>query len=225
MALRQQTRPAATPTNGSRSGLRSPTGAATARRSVPLALVGLASVVVGALVFLTLYTTLDRRQPVLVAARDVAPGQVIAAEDLTEARISVSEGAAWVPADQRGDVVGRPAAVGLASGAILAPSQVGQSSGLRAGQAEVGVALTPGQAPLALRQGSRVQVVDNGGDIPGERAAPVVLSDQAVVTDVGAPSAASATTVVSLTLPAQEAAAVAAAGAAGRVSLVVVSSS
>ncbi len=222
MALRQQSRPAATPTNGSRSRLRSPTGAATARRSVPLALVGLASVVVGALVFLTLYTTLDRRQSVLVAARDVAPGQVIAAEDLTEARVSVSEGAAWVPADQRGDVVGRPAAVGLTSGAILAPSQVGESSGLRAGQAEVGVALGPGQAPLALRQGSRVQVVDNGGDIPGEQAGPVVLSDHAVVSDVGAPSA---TTVVSLTLPAQEAAAVAAAGAAGRVSLVVVSSS
>lgn len=219
MALRQQTRPPAT--NGSRGALGSPGGVAIGTRSVPLALVGVASVVVGALLFLGLYTSLDSRQSVLVVARDVAPGQVIAAEDLAEARVSVSEGAAWVPASQRSEVIGQPAAVGLAPGAILAPSQLGESSGLGAGQAEVGVALKPGQAPLALRRGSRVEVIDNGADAAGMQARPVVLSKEGVVSDVGMPSATSATTVVSLTVPHEDAAAVAAAGAAGRVSLVV----
>jgi hypothetical protein len=223
MALRQQIRPPAT--NGSRGALDPPGGVAIGTRSVPLALVGVASVVVGALVFLGLYTSLDRRQAVLVVARDVSPGQVLTAEDLTEARVSVSEGAAWVPASQRVEVIGQPAAVGLAPGAILAPSQLGESSGLRADQAEVGVVLKPGQAPLALRKGSRVEIIDNGRDAAGSQARPVVLSKEGVVSDVGVPSATSATTVVSLTVPQEDAAAVAAAGAAGRVSLVVLASS
>lgn len=224
MALQQQhTR---TPsTNGSRRAPGALAGVTTAKRSTPLALMGLASVVVGALVFLGLYTGLDSRQSVLVVAREVAPGQAIAAADLSEARISVSQGAAWVPASQRAEVVGQPAAVGLAAGAILAPSQVGESSGLREGQAEVGVALKPGQAPLALRKGSRVEVVEHGGEAATGQARPVVLSKQGVVSDVGVPSAASGTTVVSLTVPQEDAAAVAAAGAAGRVSLVVLGAS
>ncbi len=94
-----------------------------------------------------------------------------------------------------------------------------------AGQAEVGVALKPGQAPLALHQGAGVEVIDNGGETAAGQARPVVLTNEAVVSDVGAPSASSGTTVVSLTVPQSDAAAVAAAGAAGRVSLVVVGGS
>jgi hypothetical protein len=223
MAVRDQIRP--TGTNGSRRTVAAPAGIATGTRSVPLALVGVALVVVGALVFLALYASLDTRQSVLVAAHDVAPGQVLAAEDLQVARVSASEGAASVPASRRAEVIGQPAAVGLVRGAILAPAQVGESSGLGAGQAEVGVVLKPGQAPLALHQGARVEVIDNGGEAAAGQARPVVLTNEAVVSDVGTPSASSATTVVSLTVPQPDAAAVAAAGAAGRVSLVVVGGS
>jgi hypothetical protein len=221
MAVRDQIRP--TGTNGSRPAVAAPAGLATGTRSVPLALVGVALVVVGALVFLALYASLDTRQSVLVATRDVAPGQVLAAEDLEVARVSASEGAASVPASRRAEVIGQPAAVGLVRGAILAPAQVGESSGLRMGQAEV--VLKPGQAPLALHQGARVEVIDNGGETAAGQARPVVLTNEAVVSDVGAPSASSGTTVVSLTVPQPDAAAVAAAGAAGRVSLVVVGGS
>jgi hypothetical protein len=199
-------------------------GPAEGTRSAPLALVGVASVLVGALVFLGLYSGMNNRQSVLVANRPVAAGQVIAAEDLVTADVAASEGTAVVSASQRAAVVGQTAAVGLVPGAILAPSQLGASSGLQAGQAQVGVALKPGQAPLGLRKGSRVKVVDSGGAVAGEDIEAVVLSSDAVVSDVGATSASSATTVVSLSLAESDATAVAAAGVAGRVSLVVLPS-
>ena len=224
MTAHQQLQRSTPSTNGNNNALGPPVGAAEGTRSTPLALLGVASVVVGALVFLGIYTSIDSRQSVLVAARRVAPGQVITAEDLTTASVSVSEGTEVVPASGAADVVGQTAAVGLVPGAILSPSQLGASSGLQAGRAQVGVALKPGQAPLGLRQGSRVMVVGSDGAPGTEDATPVVLSSDAVVSDVGSPSASSATTVVSLTVAEGDATAVAAAGAAGLVSLVVLPS-
>lgn len=199
-------------------------GPGAARRSTPMALVGVAAVVVGALVFLGLYVGADRRQSVLVAARPVAPGQIIVAEDLGVADIAVSEGTGVVPASQAGAVVGQSAAVGLVPGAVLSPAQLGASSGLQGGQAQVGAILQPGQAPLGLRQGSRVRVVDTGATAAGEDVPARVVSADAVVSDVGAASSASTSKVVSLIVPEAEATAVAAAGAAGRLSLVVIPS-
>jgi hypothetical protein len=223
MAVHQQLRRSPPATNGTSSG-GGLAGAAASQRSTPLALVGVASVVVGALVFFGIYTGIDTRQSVLVAARPVAAGQVVTSEDLRVADVAASEGTAVVPAAQIAAVVGQTAAVSLVPGAILAPSQLGASSGLQAGQAQVGVALKPGQAPLGLRKGSRVKVVDSGGAVAGEDIEAVVLSSDAVVSDVGATSASSATTVVSLSLAESDATAVAAAGVAGRVSLVVLPS-
>ena len=164
MAAHQQLRRSTPTTNGNNNALGPPAGAAEGTRSTPLALLGVASVVVGALVFFGIYTSIDSRQAVLVAARQVAPGQVISAEDLTTASVSVPEGTAVVPASAAADVVGQTAAVGLVPGAILSPSQLGASSGLQPGRAQVGVALKPGQAPLGMRQGSRAN--EKGTDLP-----------------------------------------------------------
>ena len=220
----QQLRRTAPATNGTHSPAGGSAGAAAGQRSAPLALVGVGAVVAGALVFLGIYTSIDSRQSVLVAARPVAPGQVIVAEDLGVADVAAPEGTATVPASDSAAVVGQTAAVGLVPGAILAPSQLGASSGLQAGQAQVGVALKPGQAPLGLRKGSQVAVVASGDPATGGDADVRVLSGEAVVSDVGPPSASSATMVVSLTVPEGDATEVAAAGAAGRVSLVVLPS-
>ncbi len=224
MASTQQLRDNRPTTNGTHRTISTLAGAAVGRRSAPLALVGVAAVVVGALVFLGLYAGIDSRQSVLVATRVVAPGQVITAEDLGVVSISVAEGTAVVPSAEASSVVGQTAAVGLVPGAILSPSQLGASSGLQPGQAQVGVALQPGQSPLGLRKGSRVRVVDSGGVVGGEEVNAAVLSTEAVVSDVGPASASSGTSVVSLTVPEQDATAVAAAGNAGRVSLVVLPS-
>jgi len=191
-----------------------------------MAIVGVAAVVVGALVALALYTNLDRRQTVLAVRRPVAAGGVIAVEDLYQVRVSPAAGITPIPVSRSTTVVGRTAAVPLVQGTLLVQAQLGSAATLQAGQAIVGLALKPGQAPASLRAGTRVEVIDtvkatNAGDQPR----PVVLSSSAVVTpsdgDGAAKASSNGTTLVSLTLPAGDAPAVAAAGKDGRVSLVV----
>ncbi|MFP5375947.1 MAG: SAF domain-containing protein [Acidimicrobiia bacterium] len=191
-------------------------GIAQARRSMPMALIGLLSLVIGAVVAAGLFLGGDDRQAVLVVARPVAAGQVIAAGDLAVAEASLS-GAEALPASERSEVVGKTAAVGLAPGTVLAPSQLGARSGLGRGEAVVGVAVKAGQAPAGLRAGTRVRVVDTGGTAGVPPAA--VVSNSAVVTDVDRTD--TGTVVASLRVPEGDAVAVAAAGAAGRASLVV----
>ena len=207
--------------NGSSSRPRLPAGMAEGRRSPSMALVGLASLVLGALVAAGAYVGLDRRQSVLVVARPVASGQVIAAEDLRVAEVSASPGAATVPSGRRGEVVGKTAAAALVPGAVLAPAHVGTTSSLGRGEAVVGVPLKAGQAPSGLRAGTRVQVVDTGGTA----SAPLVVASGAVVADLQRSETGSGVTVASLRVPDDDAVDVAAAGAAGRVSLVVLPAS
>jgi flagella basal body P-ring formation protein FlgA len=209
-------------TNGARlPGPSSTVGAGSPRRSAPMALAGLTAVVLGALLFAGLYVGLDRRRPVLVVTRPVAAGALITAEDLGEAKASVGPSMA-LSASRRRDVVGKAAATGLVPGSLLAPSQVGGSSALQRGEALVGLSLKSGQFPAALRPGARVQVVDVGRPSgTADQTRPVVLSETAVVTAVGRPEASTGATPMSVSLPEREAAAVVAASAAGRASLVV----
>ena len=196
-------------------------GAGAPRRSAPMALAGLTAVVLGALLFAGLYVGLDRRRSVLVVTRPVAAGALITVQDLDEAKASVSPSMA-LSAGRRGDVVGKAAATGLAPGSLLAPSQVGGSSPLQRGEALVGLSLKSGQFPAALRPGTRVQVVDVGRPSgTADQTRPAILSEAAVVTAVGRPEASTSTTPMSVSLPEREAAAVVAASAAGRASLVV----
>ncbi len=227
MATRSPTRPrpaSADGANGSRPiGAKPATSSlVTTRRSAPMALVGMAAVVAGALLFLALYTSVDRRQAVLAVARPVAAGQVISAADLRVVRVASSPGVEAVAAAQRSSVVGKTAAVSLVAGGLLSPSQLGAASTLQAGMAVVGMALKPGQAPSSLRAGARVQVVDTIRANQADQSKPIVLSTTAVVSSVAkADNTTSATTLVSLTLSSADAPAVAAAGLDGRLSLVV----
>jgi hypothetical protein len=230
MATRTPGRAVAPPssTNGSRKRP-TPSGAGglgTAKRSVPMALVGVAAVVLGALLALALYTSVDRRQAVLAVRRPVAAGQVIAPEDLRQVRVSTADGITPVPVSRSATVVGKSAAVALVPGTLITSDHVGAPSSLQAGQAIVGVALKVGQAPAALPPGTRVQVVTTVKGGGTDQARPVVLTSSAVVAPAAAANGAqakpttSAITVVSLIVPANEAPAVAVAAADGQVSLV-----
>ena len=201
-------------------------GVGSAKRSAPMAIVGAGAVVVGALIALALYTGLDRRQTVLAVGRSVAAGGVITAEDLYQVKVAPAAGIAPVPVSQANTVVGQTAAVGLVKGTLLVREQLGSRSTLQAGQAVVGLALKPGQAPATLRPGTRVEVIDTVKPTSaGDQPRPVVLTASAVVAppdgDAPAKPAANGVTLVSLTLPAADAPAVAAAAMDGRVSLVV----
>ncbi len=235
MATQTSGRPLVPPaaTNGSRprsarNGT-GPAGLGSAKRSAPMAIFGVGAVVVGALIALALYTGLDRRQTVLAVGRPVAAGGVITTEDLYQVKVAPAAGITPVPVSRAGEVVGKTAAVGLVRGTLLVKAQLGSPSTLQAGQAVVGLALKPGQAPATLRPGTRVEVIDtvkptNAGDQPR----PVVLTASAFVAPLdGAAQAKPSTngiTLVSLTMPAADAPAVAAAAMDGRVSLVVLPS-
>ncbi len=188
-----------------------------------MALFGVAAVAAGALLALALYTSVDRRQAVLAVRRPVAAGQVIAAEDLRQVRVSTADGITPVPVSHSDTVVGKTASVALVPGTLITREHVGAPSSLQGGQAIVGVALKAGQAPAALPPGTRVQIITTA---KGDQPRPVILSNAAVVAPSAAtngaqpkPSSAN-TTVVSLIVPANEAPAVAAAAAEGQVSLV-----
>jgi hypothetical protein len=195
------------------------------QRSVPLAVMGVLLCFLGALVFGALHLRLDHRVAVLALARPVSAGEVIHDADLRVDRVSAS-GLATIPVADRVSVVGHVAAVSLAPGSLLVRSELGSSSTLQAGQAVVGVALKAGQLPGVLRPGDRVLVVDTGtatasssssSATPG---APVT----GTVAAVSEPPDSPGVTVVSLTVDAADAPAIATSASAGHVSLVLVSS-
>ena len=152
-----------------------------ARRRRP-ALVALAVLLIagGAALAGLLAVRIDERTPVLVAAREIAVGQLITKDDLATSRVA-SEGLQLVPADQSGVVVGKYAAQTIPAGRLLDQAMVTQQGFLQAGKAAVGVVLSPGRMPASgLQAGDRVQVVQvKDGEVTA------VLADSALVSSVG----------------------------------------
>jgi hypothetical protein len=95
----------------------------------------------------------------LAVARSVAAGQVIAEADLSVVRVANSSDLQLLPAGQRAQVVGRTAAVPLATGSLLTAGQLGETAWPPAGQAVIAVPVKPGRAPAALTAGTRVVVL------------------------------------------------------------------
>ena len=159
------------------------------------------------------------REPVLALARPVAAGQVITGSDLRVVGLSVAGPVSVVPAWRQAQVTGRTATVSLPAGSLLAAADVGAPFPGR-GQAWLGVALKPGCYPPGLSPGQHVGVLA----APGGASTPARVAGYGVVLSVTAapvPGAA-ALTVVELDLPRDAVPQVAAAAAAGRVSLAVV---
>lgn len=216
----------ATTAVAARDGLRL---APASRRSLPWALAGLLLVVGCALAFVVASSRLGQRQAVLAIAHTVPAGHVVDQRDLAVVRASLDPGLRPIAASARATVVGRPAAVPLLAGTLLTAAALGPSSTLRPGEAVVGLALKPGQFPPGLAAGARVLAAETSPDADPAAAAATgspPRTHRAVVVGVTEPAAedAAGDTVVSLRLAAADAPRVAAAGAAGRVVLVLVAS-
>jgi hypothetical protein len=185
-------------------------------------LAGILLIALGGLAAYWFATTVDHTQSVLALARPVKAGQPITAADLTTMSISAGPASDAIPATDAGSVIGKYATVPLQPGQILLPTTIAAVLDVPAGQALVGVAVTPAQAPSQqLQRGDRITIVGtpNAADDPPDTAPTgidaIVISTQTIAdTDK---------TVINVVVPNQQAALLAARAATGRIAIVVLS--
>ncbi|MFI0818587.1 SAF domain-containing protein [Streptomyces sp. NPDC021098] len=129
--------------------------------------------------FVLVASAVGEREKVLVLARDVPAGHVLAAGDLRQ--VEVASGTGVVLAADRAGVLGRRARVPLVAGSLLAPGQFGGARGFPPrGQSQVAFAIEAGNASPEVVRGDRVAVLEGpdgaagGGGEEKEDAAPVV---------------------------------------------------
>ena len=159
------------------------------------------------------------REPVLALARPVAAGQRITRSDLRIVRVGAAGPVALVPAGRLGEVTGRAAAAGLPAGSLLAAGDIGAPSPGR-GQARLGVVLRPGRYPPGLSPGQRVAVLAVLAPGRGGRAAARVAGRGVVLSVTANPAPGSTGEILAeLDVPQDAALRVAAAVAAGQVTL------
>ena len=139
-----------------------------------------------------------RVEPVLVAARDIAPGTVIGPDDVR----SVARPADAVPSDATADVVGRTATSELAAGEVMLDrrlSRGGTGPTALLGSDDVAFAVPVDAATPSLRIGDRVDVfapVDSasrsavGATRVAHRAVVAAIGDRSVTIAVDAGAAA-----------------------------------
>ena len=187
------------------------------RRPVAL-LVSVATIVLGSLGGLWLWTAAGHTTEVLAVRMLVHRGEVIDRDDLMTVRVSLDPAVQTVASTQADAVAGQRAALDLAPGGLLTPSDLAPSVLPARGTSVVGVGLAPGMLPAEpIAPGDAVRVVQTPG-AQGEVAdAPVTIS----ATVVGVhPSETGDQTVVDVVVPAEAAADLAARAATGKVALV-----
>jgi hypothetical protein len=167
-----------------------------------------------------LYTTAGEKVPVVVVTSSVSVGEVIERADLST--VDVAGDLTAIAGANLESVVGERAAVALLPNTVLQRSMVTDVDPTPPGMVQVGVAVKGGQIPAdGLTPGDTVQVLRlpaAGGT--GAPAVPeVVVAKATVFASLPDPVQAGAT-LLTLLVPADQAAAVAGASGAGAASLV-----
>jgi len=208
--------------------LEPPAGQARQRKLSWVAL-GLVVILTGGLFGAVTLARVADRTPVLALAEAIERGETLTEAHLRVVNVASDEPLPLVPATDRGDLVGLIATGPMPEGSLLTVGQFSDGQQVAAGFSVVGLALQPGEYPIAaLRPGDRVEVVrtpDPTGVHSDSGTGAVVLTDDAEVFAVGPLSETSAGLMVSLTVPADTGPAIAAAAAEGRVRLVLVPTS
>ena len=193
------------------------------RRNRPRIAVGLAISAVCIIGVVAVVARGADRQQVLTLAQDLAAGSTIGAEDVVAVELPASSPLPMILAKEQRDIIGQSIAVSLPKGTLLNRSLLTNEARVPGGMALVGVVLDPGQYPTDLSIGDTVELVQT---------APLAAGPAATVTNLGTgevrqvkkPATGGKALVVSLLVPKANADAIAAAGAQGRISLVVVGS-
>lgn len=187
------------------------------RRPVAL-LVSVATIVLGSLVGLWLWTAAGHTTEVLAVRTLVHRGEVIDRDDLMVVRVSLDPAVKTVPAALANSVAGQRAALDLAPGGLLTADALAALVVPAKGTSVVGIGLAPGMLPAEpLAPGDAVRVVQTPGPQGELAGTPVTIS----ATVVGVhPAASGDQTIVDVLVPADAAADLAARAATGRVALV-----
>lgn len=189
------------------------------RRPGRLAL-AIALVALGTLGVVWYVGQVSKTTSVVSVAADVHRGEQLTAEDLAVAELPDGPSTlATVPAAQLNELVGQYANADLTSGMLLTPTAVTPELTPPAGESIVGVALTPAQMPTQqLSAGDKVQIVEtpvSQGEPPAEAPGSI---EATVVSASLTPSGDQ--TIVDVQVAQEEAGALAARAASGRVALV-----
>jgi len=194
-----------------------------AQRRGALVGVGAALVALGALAFLYVSGQLSSASPVIAVTADVQRGAVIAADDVGVANAVPDPALAPLPAGRMDEVIGLRAATDLVAGSLLTEASVTPAVVPAAGEAVVGVALNRAQAPgEPLLPGDVVLVVDtprSGDDPPTQDPSAI----EATVLRTYPPTGSSDPLVIDVIVPSEQATALAARVATGRVGVVLMS--
>ena len=187
------------------------------RRPVAL-VVSVATVVLGSLLGLWLWTMAGTTSQVLAVRSLVHRGEVITPGDLVVVRVGLDPSLRSVPASQENTVAGQRAALDLAPGGLLTPDDFTASLVPARGYSVVGIGLASGMLPAEpIVPGDTVRVVQTPGQQGDVTGSPVAVS----ATVVGVhPSAAGDQTIVDVSVRSEAAADLAARAATGKVALV-----
>jgi SAF domain len=168
----------------------------------------------GALTVVWLVGAAGQRQEVLAVRSDVAYGQVVTADDITIARVSVDPGVAVLPGAERSAVVGQVATTRLTPGMLLTAGMLEPTGEPGPGRVLVPIAVPSERMPAGgLRAGDRILAVDSED---AAAAAPI----PATVVRVG-PVDINGVTVIDVTTSSTAGPALAVTAANGHVALVV----
>jgi hypothetical protein len=110
-------------------------------------------------IMLLIFSTADKRVPVLQLVRDVPAGQRVVSADLRTIEVSADPTLAVVHLKDLDLVVGSYAKVRMISGSLLASPMLQTAPLVAAGSAVVAITIPTGELPAGLRERSRVQLV------------------------------------------------------------------
>jgi len=128
-------------------------------------------------VVLFVFSTTDKRVPVLQVVRDLPAGTQVQAADLRAVEISTDPSLAVVKATEVGAVIGQYTKVRIVSGGLVARELLQPMPLVAPGSAVVAVTIPSGELPAGLRERSQVQLVMPPA---GEGAAPTPVTGRVV---------------------------------------------
>jgi hypothetical protein len=213
----------ARPTNGSAPSAAVPTPPRARRRWGLFAAMVLV-VALGALGNVWLLASTTTAREVVAARTTIERGSVIAREDLMTVRIELDPSLHTVPGGDLTGLVGQRAALDVAAGSLLTAESVTEAAVPPGGYSLVGVGVAQARMPgVALVAGDQVRVVATPELATGTdaHAAPVSVGAVVVAAQPGTDATgAGAQTIVTLQVPAADAASLAALAATGKVAVV-----